>query len=531
MRIRAFILLALALAAGCKSREAAPPVASPAECVFRYALPEAPGTLDPAFSRSSLENLVAPQLFEGLMAYPRTDGVPVPGVAERFDVSPDGRTYTFHLRPNARWTDGQPVVADDFVYSWRRVLEPATAAPYADILFVLDGAEAFHTGRSTDFTTVGVKARDDRTLEVRLRDPTPYFPELTAFFTYLPVPRRTVEAHGDRWTRPAHIVGNGAFRLQAHEQGKRLVLNKNPTYWDVGNVGVDRLELLIVNDGNTAVNLIETGQLDWTGLVDLPPVRLQQLAAWREFRTDPWLATHYLRLNTKRPPFDDDRVRRAVALAVDRDALARVARGGHRPARGFTPPMPGWPGVDGSAHDPEAARRLLAEAGYNTSKPLRFRLHYPHDELRRVLVQVVAQQLTMHLGAQVDPWVEEFRVYLRTQDAGEYEASLSRWAGDYLDPTTFVDMWTSGSAQNKTGWADPAYDALVSRAHAEVDPAARTAALLDAERRVLEDAPIVPLVFGAKSFLLRPNIRGLGPNSLGNHLMRHVSCAPATPSE
>jgi oligopeptide transport system substrate-binding protein len=529
VRIRAVLALLLAFAAGCRSREAAPPAATP-QCVFRYALPEPPGTLDPGFARSSLENLVAPQLFEGLMAYPRTDGPPVPGVAERFDVSPDGRTYTFHLRADARWTDGRPVAAEDFVYSWRRVLDPATAAPYADILFVLEGAEAFHAGRA-DFGTVGVKATNERTLEVRLRNPAPYFPELTAFFTYLPVPRRTVEAHGDRWTRPENIVTNGAFRLRAHEQGKRLILEKNPAYWDAARVGADRLELLIVNDGNTAVNLVETGQLDWTGLVDLPPVRMSQLAGWREFRTDPWLATHYLRLNTRRPPFDDVRVRRAVAMAMDREAIARVARGGHRPARGFTPPMPGWPGVDGPAHDPDAARRLLAEAGFGPDRPLRFRLHYPNDELRRLLVQVVANQLAEGLGAQVEPWVEEFRVYLRTQDAGEYEASLSRWAGDYLDPTTFVDMWTSGSVQNKTGWADPAYDALVARAHGLADPAARTAALVDAERRALDGAPIVPLVFGAKSFLLRPTHRGLGPNSLGNHLMRHVSCAPATPSE
>jgi oligopeptide transport system substrate-binding protein len=524
MRTRALATLAALAIAGCHAREPAPsPAAAPA-CVFRYALPEPPGSLDPTFVRSSLDNLVAPNLFEGLMNFPEADGPPRPGVAERFEVSPDGRTYTFHLR-QARWTDGEPVTAADFVYAWRRALEPATGAPYADILYFIEGARAFHDGQSKDFGTVGLRAADDRTLVVRLEQPAPFFPELTAFFTYLPVPRRAVEAHGTEWTRPGNLVGNGPFRLVADEPGRRLVLEKNPDYWDAAHVGADRLEVLIINDGATAVNLIETGQLDWSGLVDLPPVRLAELARRPEYRTDPWLATHFLRLNAKRPPFDDARVRRAVALAIDRDALAAVVRGGNRPARGITAPLPGWPGVQGPAFDPDAARRLLAAAGFGPDHPLRFRLHYPNDELRRLLVQAVAGQLQKNLGAQVEPWVEEFRVYLRTQDQGDYDVSLSRWAGDYSDATTFLDLWTSGSIQNKTGWADGKYDGLVARAHGLADPAARTATLVEAEARVLDEAPIVPLLFGAKDYLIRPGFGGIGANSLGNHMMRYVTCA------
>lgn len=522
-------LLVLLLLPACRDRTPAAPTEAPAAvagdaCIFRYAIPEAPGSLDPAQVRSGLEGLVAPNLFEGLMVYPEADGAVRPGVAERHAVSADGLTWTFHLRGDARWSDGEPVTAHDFVYAWRRVLAPATASPYADILHVIEGAAAFHRGETQDFGTVGLSAPDDRTVVVRLREPTPYFAELTAFYTYLPVPRRAVEAHGDRWTRAEHIVTNGPFRLDRYDLNEMLVLAKNPTYWDAKSVGADRLEIRIVNDGNTAVNLFESNQLDWTGLVDLPSVRLRELVQWPAYRTDPWLATHYLRLNTRQPPFDDPRVRQAVSLAIDRDTLAKVIRGGNEPAPAFVPPMPGWTVTRGPDLDVERARALLAEAGYGVGRPLAFRLHYPNDELRRLLAQLVAAQLKKHLNAEASLWVEEFRVYLRTQDEGRYQASLSRWAADYSDPTTFLDMWTTASLQNKTGWSDAEYDSLLKKAHGTVDEAPRTQVMQQAEVRVLDAAPIVPLIFGGKAFLLRGSVTGLGKNSLGNHLMKYVGC-------
>ncbi len=530
----AAVALTLASTLGCsgKKKDAPDPSASSAaaeaRCVFRYALPEPPGSLDPAFARSSLENLVAPNLFEGLMNYPEADGPPIPGVAERFEVSADGLTYTFHLRADAKWSDGQPVTARDFDYAWRRVLDPKTGAPYADIMYVIAGAAEAHAGQG-DPKAIGIEAPDDRTLIVRLRHPAPYFPELTAFFTYLPVPRRAVEAHGDRWTRPEHIVTNGAFRLAGHEYGARLLLARDPTYWGVAEVGAERVEIRFVNDGSTVVTLVETGDLDWTGLVDLPPVRLPVLRRTPLFRADPWMATHYLRLNTTAPPFDDPRVREAVALALDRSVLAKMARGGRAAAGGFVPPMPGWTPPKPTDGDPDRARALLTEAGYGPEKPLTFRLHFPNDEFRRLLAQLLAAQLEKHLGAKVETWTEEFRVYLQTQDRLGYAASLSRWAGDYADPTTFLEMWTSASLHNKTGWTDPAYDALIARAQRTVDAEARRRLLAQAEAKVLSAAPIVPVVYGAKAFLLRPGFTGLGVNSLGNHLMRHIACADAAP--
>lgn len=530
-RLAVLAVSLLVLAAGCtRSKEAPPPTESAASqaaaCTFRYALPEPPGSIDPAFARSSLENLVSPNLFEGLMNYPSADGPPVPGVAERYTVSPDGLTYTFHLRADAKWSDGAPVTAGDFDYAWRRVLTPATGAPYADILYIIEGAADFHAGRSKDPASIGIAAVDDRTLRVKLAHPAPYFPELTAFFTYLPVPRKAVEAHGDRWTRPEHIVQNGPFRLTAHEMGARLVLDKRADYWDAARVGADRIEIRFVNDGSTAANLVETGELDWTGLVDLPSVRQPVLQRTPLFRADPWIATHYLRLNTTAPPFDDVRVRRAVALGLDLESLSTAARGGRKPAVGFVPPMPGWTLADARGFDPDAARALLAEAGYGEGKPLRIRLHFPNDEFRRLLAQLVAAQLQKHLGAEVETWTEEFRVYLGTQDRLGYQMSVSRWAADYADPTTFLEMWLSGSLHNKTGWTDAEYDRLVHAGQRAVRPPARLELLSRAEKRVLDEAPIVPLVYGAKAFLLRPGFTGLGVNTLGNHLMKHVGCAP-----
>ncbi|MCA9539023.1 MAG: peptide ABC transporter substrate-binding protein [Myxococcales bacterium] len=520
----ALLLLALIAATGCRRNDAPAPSADGPTCTFRYALPEPPDSLDPAFARSSLENLVTPNLFEGLMTYPPTDGAPQPGVAESFSVSPDGLTWLFHLRPTARWSDGTPVVAGDFEYAWRRVLTPSVGAPYADVLYIIDGAEAFHAGRSTDPATVGIQALDAHRLEVRLRHPAPYFPELTAFFTYLPVPRAVVERHGVRWTRPENLVGNGAFRIAEHAPSKRLLLRRSPTYWDAAHVGPDEVDVRFVNDGATAVNLFDSGQLDWTGLVDLPAVRVATLAQQPGFRTDPWAATHYLRLNTTTVPFIDARVRRAVALAIDREALAAAAKGARQPAAGFVPPLPGWKPPAPPQFDPDAGRALLTEAGYGPDRPLKLRLHYPNDEFRRLLAQLIAAQLTRNLGAEVELWTEEFRVYLRTQDTLSYQMSLSRWSADYADPTTFLDMWTGASQHNKTGWRDADYDALLTRAGATVDPSARVALLAEAEKRALAAAPIVPLLYGAKSFLIRPGVKGLGPHALGNYLMRNVRC-------
>lgn len=525
--MRPLIALCCALTLlGCK-REApttASTAAAEAACVFRFALPEPPGSVDPAFARSSIENLVSPNLFEGLYNYPEADGPPVPGVATRHEVSADGLVYTFHLRPDATWSDGRPVTADDFAWSWRRVLTPATGAPYADILYIIAGAEDFHAGRDPDPASLGIEVADPKTLRVRLRHPAPYLTELTAFFTWLPAPRHAVEAHGDRWTRPEHIVTNGPFHLTVDEFSARMVLTKRPGYWDAAHVGADRVEIRFVNDGATAANLVETGELDWTGLVDLPSVRLPVLTRSPHFRADPWMATHYLRLNTTAPPFDDPRVRQAVGLALDREALATMSRGGRKPAAGFVPPMPGWKLPDAPPFDPDRARALLAEAGYGPDKPLAIRLHFPHDEYRRLLAQLVAAQLEKHLGARVETWTEEFKVYLGTQDRMAYQMSLSRWAADYADPSSFIEMWVAGSQQNKTGWSDPTYDRLVADAQRTPDAEARRALFAQAEARVLDAAPIVPLVYGAKSFLVRPGFRGLGVNTLGNHLMKHVAC-------
>lgn len=493
-------------------------------CVFRFALPEPPGSIDPAFARSGLENLIAPNLFEGLMNYPETDGPPVPGAAERYEVSPDGLTYTFHLRPDARWSDGQPVTAADFAYAWRRVLTPATGAPYADILYIIAGAEDFHAGRATDPETVRIETPDPRTLRVHLRHPAPYLPELTAFFTWLPVPRQAIEAHGDRWTRPENIITNGPYHLTADDFGARMILTKRPDTWDAPRIGADRIEIRFVNDGSTVANLVETGELDWTGHVDLPSVRLPILRRTPLFRADPWMATHYLRLNTTAPPFDDPRVRRAIALALDRESLATMLRDGSHPAAGFVPPMPDWKPPTPPDFDPDRARTLLSTAGYGPQNPLVLRLHFPNDELRRLLAQLIAAQLTKHLDARIETWTEEFKVYLGTQDRMNYQMSLSRWAADYADPSSFIEMWVGGSLQNKTGWSDPEYDRLVQQAQRNPDPQARRALFATAEARVLDQAPIVPLVYGSKAMLLRPGFRGLGVNTLGNHLMKHIAC-------
>ncbi|HEX6984020.1 MAG TPA: peptide ABC transporter substrate-binding protein, partial [Planctomycetaceae bacterium] len=333
--------------------------------VFRISNGAEPETIDPGLATGVPEHRIISSLFEGLYTNDPRDLHPVPGVALRHTVSSDGRVYTFTLDPAARWTNGRRVTADDFVYAWKRVLDPKTGAKYAQQLYYLENGEAYNKGTITDFREVGVKALDPSTLEVTLERPTPYFLYLTTFYTLYPVPREAIEAHGRDWTKPGRIVSNGPFRLVEWVPQQTLVLEKNPTYRDADRVALDRVVFDPTEDVNTSLKQFAAGETDWVP-GNLPA---SQVEVWRErpeWYAEPYLGTYFYRINVTRPPLDDPRVRKALALAVDREAITRyVTRAGEIPHTGFVPKhMPDYPGVEGLGFDPAAARRLLAEAGY-----------------------------------------------------------------------------------------------------------------------------------------------------------------------
>ncbi len=458
-----------------------------------------PETLDPALITGQPEGRVANALFEGLLAFDRK-GKPQPGAAESWEVTDNGRVYTFRLREGLAWSDGTPLTARDFVESWRRALEPSTASEYAYQLHYVKNARAFNEGGIKDFSEVGVSAPDDRTLHVELENPTPFFLDLCAFVTLLPVPLHAIEAHGDDWIKPRKLVGNGPYLLESWRINDRIRLRKNPRYWNAANVALETIDILPVSKGNTAFNLYAAGQADLMmdkGLV--PPALLAEIKKRDDFHAAPFLGTYFLRYNCTRPPFADPRVRRAFSLVVDKPSVVgRITRAGELPADSFVPPgAGGYEPPAGVGRDPDEARRLLAEAGYPGGRGFPMVTYlYSEGELNEAIAVELQGMWRRELGVNVQLLRQEWKVYLRSLSSLDYDIARSTWVGDYPDPNTFLDMFVTGGGNNRTGWSDPAYDKLIASAAAEADTAKRHAILRRAEEiLVREQMPVCPVFF------------------------------------
>jgi oligopeptide transport system substrate-binding protein len=464
-----------------------------------------PESLDPALISGQVEGRLAYCLFEGLTRL-AADGAVVPAAAERWDISPDGRTYTFHLRENLRWSDGAPLTANDFVQSWRRVLEPATGAVYADVLFVIENARQYHDGESRDFSQVGVSAPDDRTVSVRLAAPTPYFLYLTSFTTYLPVPLTVVERHGARWIRPEHIVGNGAYLLRAWKLNDRLEFAANPRYWAAARVNLKRVDALTVTNGNTAVNLYFTGQADLIldrGLI-LPQI-LAGLRQRRDLHIFNFLGTYFYRFNTSRAPFDHPLVRRAFSAAIDRRAIVeKITLGGEPPTTALVPGLiNGYTPADGMAFNPGQARAWLAAAGYPDGKNFpRVAIMYNASQQHAGIAVEIQAMWKRVLNVSVELRQVEWTAYLQALDRLDYDIARSSWIGDYPDPATFLGCFITGAGNNRTGWGNAGYDRLLAAADREVDPARRFLLLRDAEKILVADNPPIAPIFHYVGMLL-----------------------------
>jgi oligopeptide transport system substrate-binding protein len=490
-----------------------------------FAISGEPETLDIGKMRGVNEFFIAMNLFEGLVEYPKGEGPMVPAAAEKWTVSDDGLTYTFTLRQGLKWTNGDPVTAEDFRYSWLRVLDPATASPYAEQLWIVQGGRAFSEGSNKNPDSVAVKALDPRTLQVKLEYVAPYFLELCAFQTYRPVHRKTVEQFGDQWTRPEHMVSNGPFKLSAWVPNDKLVLEKDPSYWDAANVKLNKVVVLPIQENTTAVNLYESGKLDWTGAVDLPAIQMASLAHRKDYHEEPKLGSYFYRVNVTRKPFDNIQVRKALSLAIDRDAVVKVIKNGFTPAASYVPKMPGYePVKSGLDFDPEKARKVLAEAGYPDGKDFpTVRILYNTEQNHKKVAEMIQQMWSRNLGIHVELVNQEWKVYLKSQQDLDYDVSRSGWIGDYHDPMTFLDIFTSGNGNNNTGWADKEYDGLLEKARHEPDAQKRTALLTQAETILMDRGPVVPIEFYASAFLLNPAVKGFEPQALDLHPAKYIS--------
>jgi oligopeptide transport system substrate-binding protein len=492
-----------------------------------------PETLDPAIITGQPEFRIVIGLFEGLARLDPITARPVPGLAERWEISPDARTYTFHLRTNLVWSTGEPITADDVVYSWIRALTPGTAADYAGQLYPLKSAETFNTGKIKDPSLVGIHALDKFTVCVELSHPTAYFLDVCAMPIAYVVPRQTIGKYGDRWLLARPLPSSGPFELVVWRLNDKVRLRKNPRYWDAANTRSEIIDLLPVGSPTAALNLYEAGQADVVWDKELVPVELLDVLLKRpDFHTFNYLATYFVRVNVTRKPFDDPRVRRALALAVDKERIVKkITRAGEPTASHLVPNGTAhYTSPEGLGYDPELAKQLLAAAGYPGGRGFpQFDYIFNaaaggsakiHEEIAIELQQMWHDTLGINMELRQLEW----KVYLSAQDRLDYNLSRSSWVGDYDDANTFLGMFTSNDGNNRTGWKNAQYDALIREANEQSDLNEREKLLQQAESLLVRDElPIIPLYFYVGINYFDTNrIQGIYENILDDHPLQTI---------
>ncbi|MBI1732666.1 MAG: peptide ABC transporter substrate-binding protein [Gammaproteobacteria bacterium] len=499
--------------------------------ILHFGNGDEPQDLDPHTVTGIPETHILMALFEGLVAKDPTDLGIRPGVAERWTLSEDQKTYTFHLRPDARWSNGEPVTAGDFVWSWRRALQPALGNLYAYMFYSIRGAAAFHAGRIVDFSRVGVRALDERTLEIQLIRPVPYFLQLLDHHSFYPINPRVIERfgatdeRGTRWTRPGNFVGNGAFALDEWQLNRLLTLKRNVHYWDAARVRLDGIRFYPISSASTEERMFRAGQLH---VIDRVPA--EKIAVYRDedpaaLRITPFLGSYFYRFNVTVKPLDDPRVRRALALCIDRKQIVeRITRGGQIPAGFLTPPeTAGYVPPAGIPYDPETARALMAAAGFPGGSGFpELELQFNTDELHRKIATVIQQMWRRELGVHVALTSQDWKVQQSRESHLQYHISRGSWIGDYVDPTTFLDLFRGDGGNNRTGWNNARYDALLDAAARATDDTRRRALLRQAEQVLLDEAPILPLYIYTQVRLVSPRLCGWHPNLLDQHPYKHL---------
>ena len=495
-----------------------------------------PRELDPHIVTGNIEFKLCMALLEGLLSRHPEDLRLMPGVAESWREGDGGKTYLFRLREDAKWSNGDPVIAQDFVFSWQRALLPALGNNYAYMLYYLENAEKFHKGEIKDFAKVGVKALDELTLEVRLENPAPFFLQLLAHQSYYPVHRETIEKfgaadeRGTKWTRPGNHVGNGPFKLKEWALNRRIVVEKNDHYWDADAVKLNQVVFYPIQNATTEERMFRAGQLHITN--NLP---VDKTEYYRKERPDvlkifPYFSTYYYIFNTLSPPLDDIRVRQALTMSIDRKQITeKITKAGQLPAFNFTPPdTNGYTAKARVTYDAERARTLLAEAGYPGGEnfPIIELMYNTSEEHRRIAI-AIQQMWKINLNVNVALLNQDWKVYLDKRDSKDYQVARAGWIGDYLDPITFLDLFVSTGGNNDTGWSDKRYDELIAKAATIAEQEKRYALLQEAEAILMTELPVMPIYTYVSKSLVSPDVRGWRPNILDQHPYKYISLTPS----
>lgn len=527
-------LVATLVLAGCQQQASRPPCPPGKTCLAWGNNTEA-GSLDPQKASMVDEFAIIGDLYTGLFT-DGPDASATPALAESWTTSEDGLTWTFRLRPS-RWTDGRPVTAEDFVFAYRRILDPATASGYAYLLYLLENGDAVNEGKAAP-ETLGVRALDPLTLQLKLKHPAPYLPALLKHHSFFPVPAHAVQAHGDAWTRPENFVGNGAFRLVDWKLGDHIRVVKNPDFFDAASVCVDQIDYFPTPDSVMAERRVARGELDLN--TNFQSNRVQRLRETLPgyVRTYPTLATSYISLNTEGvPAFRDIRVRRALSMGVDRDFItSKLMRAGQKPAYSFVPPATAghgkgvrlrWADMPFPARQAEA-RRLLAEAGHGPDNPLSVEIKVGNSPDNLLLSQAIAADWTA-LGLKVSTVQNEGQIAFAAYRQKDFQVGMMSWYADFNDPLTFLGLFRSDTGQqNYSAYANPRYDALLDRADREPDAGRRAAILAEAEQLLLDEEGTLPVFQVVSRALVSPHVTGWTDNVENFHRARWV-CVKAPP--
>lgn len=501
--------------------------------IWRVGNGSEPQDLDPQTITGVPEHKIVMALFEGLVSEDPKDLHPVPGLAEKWDISPDGKIYTFHLRADAKWSNGERITTADVIDSYRRMLSPRLAAEYAYLIYnFVVGAKDYYLGKSTDFSTVGFKAIDERTLQVTLLNPTPYLIKIIAsHVSWMPVPVNVITRFGgldqkrSAWTRMGNLVGSGPFQLKEWLPNQRIVVTRNPHYWDARTVKLDEIHFLPTDDISTDERNFRTGQVHMTN--ELPNSKID---AYRKnhpesLRIDPYLGVYFYRCNVARPPLNDKRVRQALAYAIDRESIVRnVTRGEQQPA--YAVSYPGTAGytpvakLSGTLAD---AKRLLTEAGYPDGKGMPpIELLYNTSENHRAIAEAIQQMWRKNLGINLQMVNQEWKVYLDMQHTKNYMLQRAGWIADYVDPHVFLDMWETDNGNNDTNWSHPEYDRLLHAALAAKNQSERYEIYQKMDAILVDELPVIPIYFYTKVNALSPKVKGFYPTLLDNHPYKYI---------
>jgi oligopeptide transport system substrate-binding protein len=489
-----------------------------------------PSDLDPQIITGRPEANIVRALMEGLVTPDPETLAPRPGQAERWEISADGLVYTFYLRPNAKWSNGDAVTAHDFVGSYQRMLTPALASQYAYQLYLANNAEAYHRGEIEDFSEVGFKALDDLTLEITLDHPTSYFLNVLIHTSWYPVHLPTVEKfgglerQGTRWTRPENYVGNGPFVLDEWIPNQHIDVVRNPHYWGAADVRLDGARFYPIENADTEERMFRTGQLDVTQALPLNKIDEYRANHQDVLQVDDFFVSAYYRVNVNRPALSDPRVRRALALAIDRTGLAEeVQRGTKTPAFSLTPPLPNFQPPIVFEDNLEKARALLAEAGFPNGEGLpEIEVLYPTSDSGRIITEALQAMWRNGLNIDVSLFNQEFKVYLQSMSNQDYDVAWSAWGGDYADPMTFLDTMVTDGGNNRTGWSNAEYDRLVDEVQTVLDPAQRMALFVQMEQIIGREVPIIPLYFYTSFYAKSTEVKGWHSTLLNIHPLQHV---------